>query len=447
MEKQRHKLRVARIARGLSQRELAKKIGVTRGIISDWERGKVNPYPYHVGKLCSFFGVKDPAELDLVREIQDATSTPVGNQPDETADASAHTTSPATMETVRQSEKENNQDMDPLRRITIQGLVSLGLAGDQLFVDPEPWERLSRAMVKPASMNPESFAYFQQLLECGWGLSNAGELQIAEQVLASFLPKMIQLAPYQQKAAFLTAEGMRLRGILAAHQQKLLEKLTISLQAVEYARQSDNASALVAELTELAVAFEYVQQPKNAFKIYQEALSIAGQSSPLIRSRLYGKLTAAFAREGQVQEAFYYIREAYEHFPAYPEQEADFLSSDHGIYKLARHKGLMYLAMNNLEEAFAAFDSILSYHDTTIPERSKLEILNDLGRTSIKLDKKKKYVYCLKEGLLGSVRLKSKMRFDEVIQTFQQDMPRTWLHDPEIKQIAERLQVPVEGMS
>ncbi len=61
----REKLIRARVKKGLSQQVAAGLIGVSRNTWSLWERGKEDPYPQNVGELCTFFGVKDPAELDL----------------------------------------------------------------------------------------------------------------------------------------------------------------------------------------------------------------------------------------------------------------------------------------------------------------------------------------------------------------------------------------------
>ena len=61
----RTKLQKARYRKGLSQEALAEEIGVSRNEVSQWENGHRTPYPLYVGKLCNFFGVDDPAALDL----------------------------------------------------------------------------------------------------------------------------------------------------------------------------------------------------------------------------------------------------------------------------------------------------------------------------------------------------------------------------------------------
>lgn len=61
----REKLIRARIKKGLSQEAAAGLIGVSRNTWSLWERGKEDPFPLNVGELCTFFGVKEPGDLDL----------------------------------------------------------------------------------------------------------------------------------------------------------------------------------------------------------------------------------------------------------------------------------------------------------------------------------------------------------------------------------------------
>jgi transcriptional regulator with XRE-family HTH domain len=54
----------ARLARHLSQRQIADELGTTHVNVSRWERGITKPNPYFRQKLCKLFG-KTEAELDL----------------------------------------------------------------------------------------------------------------------------------------------------------------------------------------------------------------------------------------------------------------------------------------------------------------------------------------------------------------------------------------------
>lgn len=124
---------------------------------------------------------------------------------------------------------------DPQKRATLLQLfstVSMLTVVPQALADPELWERLSAS----PNIDAAALTHFETLLSTCWGLSNTGQLQVAEQVLPSFLPNLLQLAPRDNKAASLAAQGLRLQSILVAHQLKLAEKVTLCEQGVVFAR-------------------------------------------------------------------------------------------------------------------------------------------------------------------------------------------------------------------
>jgi transcriptional regulator with XRE-family HTH domain len=51
-------LKVLRVKKKLTQKELAEKIGVTEATISKWERGKSFPDVPKIDKLAEIFGVR-----------------------------------------------------------------------------------------------------------------------------------------------------------------------------------------------------------------------------------------------------------------------------------------------------------------------------------------------------------------------------------------------------
>lgn len=331
---------------------------------------------------------------------------------------------------------------DPSRRAALRQLLHVMGMATLLPREPEAWERLSSAMTAPTTMNAHVFNHFHKLVEGCWGLCNAGEMDMAEQLLSHVLPKMIYLAPYHSEAALVAAQGLRLRSILCAHQLKLADMVPLCQQAVIFARQSNDSNTLSAALNGLAVAFKYVNQLEVSFKTYQEALYYSDQASPLLRSRVHAGAAAAFAQRGRGQEALFYIGLAYENFPDHSEDDPNFLSADNGIFMLAYYEGLTYLALSQPKEAERAFESYKHHSaNTTIPERNRLEIVNHLGRAAIMSNNLERYVQCLEEGLTGAIALQSKKRFDEALTIYQQNTPKEWKQEPRIRQIAERFQV------
>lgn len=69
---ERKKLKAARIAKGLrekrklTQLDVAGEIGCSVDIYNMWERGRSNPQDRWIRKLCQYYDVTDPADLDLM---------------------------------------------------------------------------------------------------------------------------------------------------------------------------------------------------------------------------------------------------------------------------------------------------------------------------------------------------------------------------------------------
>ena len=77
------RLTEARISRGWSQREVARRINTTYVNISRWERGITRPTPYFRRKLCQLFG-KSEQELDLEPIFEEAITAPSTSSPSPT---------------------------------------------------------------------------------------------------------------------------------------------------------------------------------------------------------------------------------------------------------------------------------------------------------------------------------------------------------------------------
>jgi tetratricopeptide (TPR) repeat protein len=312
-------------------------------------------------------------------------------------------------------------------------------AAPQVLANPELWERLTAAPSNPAALNTETLNTSKILTEVCWKLSNSKELIIAETTLSSFLPTLKQTASSQPQAALLTSQGLQLRSILVAHQLKVAEKLALCQQAVEYARLAQDHNTLVAALVQLAVAYVYNNQYDKALISYQEALMYCGYEdvSPLLRSRTYVEAGAIFAHYKRRKEADFYLDMAYEAFPTDPASDPASVYADHNQGVLALYNGLIQLEKGEATQAWNGFESFKD-HDFALPERIRLEIVNQQGRAALLGNDLEKYAYCLEEGLSGAVALKSKKRFTEAYTIFQQEMSQAWLQHHKIKPIVER---------
>ncbi len=54
---ERKTIRQLRQARGWTQEDLARRLGVTQGGVSTWERGRGTPWPKYQQRLADLFGV------------------------------------------------------------------------------------------------------------------------------------------------------------------------------------------------------------------------------------------------------------------------------------------------------------------------------------------------------------------------------------------------------
>jgi DNA-binding SARP family transcriptional activator len=330
----------------------------------------------------------------------------------------------------------------PSRREMVAALLSL--VGAPAF-PLEWWQHL--AHTHPSAMKEDEFNYFQQIIEGGWGFLNVGEWNTAELVLESLLPDTMRNASRQRESALLAARGLLLRSLIEAHRMKLATMVPLCKQAVAYAKYAGDHTTLCATLNGLAVAFKYNQQQEEAFKTYLEALCYCDdQANPLIRSRVYAGVAAAFAGKGRKHEADLYIHLACELFPIHPELDPHFLSADHGPYMLAYYQGIMYLALNQPQEALKAFES---YQETlpvsAVPRRNQLEITNHKGRSAILSNNLEIYAQCLQEGIEGALEIESKKRLNELLGIFQEEMPGAWRDNASITKITEQYPFLVEA--
>ena len=66
-------IRRLRLERGLTQSELGKKLGVTKGTVYTWENGKREPSAAAVEKMCGFFSITRAelymSEAEMVEKI------------------------------------------------------------------------------------------------------------------------------------------------------------------------------------------------------------------------------------------------------------------------------------------------------------------------------------------------------------------------------------------
>lgn len=61
-------LKAARVSAGLSQTEAARKIGVTKDTLGNWERGKTYPNALNIRRIEDVYGVRYDSIIFLLKE-------------------------------------------------------------------------------------------------------------------------------------------------------------------------------------------------------------------------------------------------------------------------------------------------------------------------------------------------------------------------------------------
>ncbi len=435
--------------------EAAEAVGTVTQTFWRWENSVQWPRAYWLRRLCEVFDL--PAEALGFGDLSHNSEYPVLETEQEETEAQSFqeqeealvrlTPEQVTVVLSLLGDETIMAHFDPAKRATLRqiltaaGALSLGLHG----YDPEPWEQLSLAQGRTAGLNPVALDHFEHLLGEGWKLSNINELEAASGIVASFLPKMLALDPssIDTRTAFIASQALRLQSVLAAHALQLQKKVLLCEQAVDYARIAGDGNTLVSSLAELAVAYKYTDQPERSLLTYQEALGHVDQaSSPLIQSRVYAASASAFARSGRKREARFYIDLANEAFPTDPAHDPLATLADYGHHLLIFYHGSVHLDLGEYEQAWNVLESVNGL-GSAVPERNRLEIVNQQARVAVLMRDLDRYSASLETTLTGSLALKSRKRYNEAIKILHEEMPQSWWKEASIRELADRFQLKV----
>lgn len=423
-------LLAARTRKHWSQSQTAKVCGVDLQTYFRWEHEGQKPHGYNLDRLCEVFGC-DMEELGYAVTTE-TTAQPLHQEP-------LARLTPGQVAAVERLIGESTMDRrDALASI----LAAAGIApvAPLSLIDPEPWERLSAALEKPSTLNTATLDRFEHLIGESWELSNINELDAAEGVLSSFLPKVLAISQREVNVqiAHLASEGLRLASVLAHHRLKISDKVLMCTKSVEYARHANNANTLVPALIELADAYEFDNQIDECLKTLQEALYYSPQASPLVQSRAYSNNAAILAQVGRSSEAKLYIQLAHEVFPDDPLLDRGYKLADASVFTLSYHTGLVRLNTGQITQAPAGFDFYKEHPSgKNVPQRLYLEIVNGRSRAAIQASNLEQYAHLFESALVGAVRLRSRKRFDEAIRIFQ-GLSQDWLTTKPIEDLIEK---------
>ena len=297
------------------------------------------------------------------------------------------------------------------------------------ILHPQPWEQFSKVI--DSSSKIKDLSHFKSLTQTSWHLLKASELEVLEQVLSAYLPKitpLLQEQAHRKTAASLASQGYQILGILEGHKLNLHQRRKYQQQAVDISLWTEDKNVQAAADVQLASAFQYLNDPKKVLQIYESALPFIEQISPLLKSCIYLGLADASVQCNREQDALRYLGLAREVFPEQPENDQSFLFSDAGYFSLALYEGLTHLGLGNAKEALEAFEQITKYPEGATPERVRVEIINHEAQTAIVMRDQELFKSYLLSGLEGAIRLGSEKRRQEAWGAYGQ-AKNVWYND------------------
>ena len=341
-------------------------------------------------------------------------------------------------------------NFDTTRRDLIKQIISGALfaAAPLGTTNLEPRNRLLHAINKPFDIDQATLTHYTKITEGCWHLTNGSELALIEHVLPTYLPQLTELAhqpsKHQATVLELTTQGYLLGGLVALDQFNLPEMGRYSQLAVQHGERfselSHDYNLQAAALKQQATMFLISKNTAQALLTYEKTLPFINQVSPLLRSRVYQGLAGAYARRGREKEALYYIGKAQEAFPDLFEKDPTFLYADSGLSVLHMYEGLMYLDLDQPENAWNAFTQVIDEEalqpKIAIGELTHLEFINLLGKAAVALrdqDRSRSYV---KAAVDRAKALDSKWGHEEAWDVYQQ-AKLVWPGDSQIKGLAE----------
>lgn len=441
-------LRYERQKRGWSQSRLAELIGADTSMISRWECGERKPGHFYQEKLCDLFG-KNALELGLIEQRETTESTPTSiatlvSSPVKSALPRASSDEVAVLGQNRESDNDVNR-REATKHIAALMSGALFMAPHDLF-NAQSLERLTRALVKPSNIDEHTLKHFGVITESCWHLMMGNELEIAEQTIWGYLPKLVVLAKqpseHQRTSASIASQGYLLAASLAGHRNDLHARERYCEQALQFGSLAHDHNLQMAALKQLALTFEYKDRPGAVLQTYQKAIPYLNELSPLLRARMYAGLAGAHAQcgqklGGQAEQALRALALAYESFPDKPEDDPSFLYADCDYYTITLWDGLVHLDLDQPEAARKAFERIDGLQPKIkLPEKVRIEFLNYQAETFTRLGELEQACIYLEEAAKASLALGSERRYNESVEVYK-EMRIVWRNEQRVKTLGD----------
>ncbi|MBA2677569.1 MAG: helix-turn-helix transcriptional regulator [Ktedonobacteraceae bacterium] len=430
------RLRHQRELRGWSQKRVADELrerfeesGATAKDVGRWERGIRIPGPFYRERLCLLFG-RTADQLGFI-------------DPSSEEDQDEPTYQPA-VAPQREQAPELGDIMASFNH-SRRGFLGAVLAGASTAAIPKGALSI---LVGAGGIGQQTLQHFEKLNEICWDLSNNNQLELAEQILGIYLPRISivahQPSSHQPQAASLVARGY----ILAAEvdKQNVVAMQAYAQQAVFYSQLTEDYNVQCDALRQEATIALIAKQPFKALMSYQKALPLLDKVTPLLRSRMYLGLASAFARCNPAlykQEALRYLGMANEHFPAKPEDDLWFryMYSTGSRSVVSLYEALTYNDLKQPKDAWKSLMHVDGLHPKLpVTDSSRLEFLNLQAKAAADLGNLEESCAYLEASVQGADATGYTVWREEAADVYQ-EMVKLWPHELQVRRLGRLFQL------
>lgn len=340
---------------------------------------------------------------------------------------------------LQPSNTMNSLEMQISRRNILMALASLPKATLQST------RQSYKIPIQPEEYLPQCAA---GITAC-WHLSSGNHLHEVVYLLDTYIPVLTSLlrfpTSYQIVAAELAAQCYSLKAILAWHTDGLERAELYSKQALQYSMLAKNKNIHLVTLSQQALIYYYAKQFSMALTKSEEAYSLLQKSTherifPIVEGRVCMYLSVFQAQHAYshaehtldlARKAFTSQKTAQEPIPLY---------ADCGETPLSLWDGLLHFYcghqqskhLNQAHQALQLYGK--TQPDSAIPERFRLECLNNRTLVTIQQNNLDEAILCYQAGKAGALQLSSKQRTNELAWIYQK-MLQQWPHEKQIQML------------
>jgi tetratricopeptide (TPR) repeat protein len=256
-----------------------------------------------------------------------------------------------------------------------------------------------------------------------WHLLRGADMNTACQAISGYIISLEGIAGqrsvYQETAARLASQAHRILGIVALHRDQLKARETHCKRALYYAGIADDPGSRVSALISLASTYFYASKPSQAAAVYERALALQSDVSPLQLSRVHAELAVVYGQVGREQDAVRAIGRSAELYPDDPEHDRSYLYAEFTPASLTLEHGLAYIALadqrpgsSHAAKATEVFSRLTDY-GSSMPDRIRFEIVNHQASNAVHLNDLDSFIFFMTSALEGISLLGSAQREKE----------------------------------